>query len=112
MCLRGTAFAAQEVAANMKAAGVNVIVPKPYPHLSSKRVLVMEFCDGFPVRDMDNMDKYKVDRHVLMDRICQSFAVQMHVNGFFNAGEKAFLPVLAFFATAAKVPLDIHFFPR
>ena len=66
---------------------MNVIVPKPCTRLNTKRVLLMEFCDGFAVRDMDAMNKNKVDRNLLMDRICQAFAVQMHVNGFFNAGD-------------------------
>lgn len=77
----------QEVAKNMEAAGVEAIVPKPNKVFLSPRVLVMDFCHGFSVRDTASMDKHGVDRGALMHRICRAFAVQMHVNGFFNAGE-------------------------
>jgi len=83
--MRLEAAALKEVGANMKAAGVQAIVPAPCDQHLTARVLVMEFCHGFSVRDTEAMDRHGVDRKVLMHRICHAFAVQMHVNGFFNA---------------------------
>jgi predicted unusual protein kinase regulating ubiquinone biosynthesis (AarF/ABC1/UbiB family) len=71
----------------MKAAGVRAVVPTPRTDMLTRRVLVMEFCHGFSVRDMQAMDKHGVDREALLHRICHAWAVQMHVDGFFNAGE-------------------------
>ena len=60
---------------------VQAIIPKVIPGLVKERVLVMEFCEGFPVRDLDKMDEYRVDRRLLLERICSAWAVQMHVGG-------------------------------
>jgi predicted unusual protein kinase regulating ubiquinone biosynthesis (AarF/ABC1/UbiB family) len=63
---------------------VQAIIPKVIPGLVKERVLVMEFCEGFPVRDLQKMDEFKVDRRLLLERICSAWAVQMHVGGLFN----------------------------
>eukprot|EP00873_Tetraselmis_striata_P006515 jgi/Tetstr1/426779/TSEL_016994.t1 len=83
--MRIEARALKEVAANMKAAGVRAIVPAPRDDMLSRRVLVMEFCHGFSVRSLELMDKHGVDREALLHRVCHAWAVQMHVDGFFNA---------------------------
>jgi predicted unusual protein kinase regulating ubiquinone biosynthesis (AarF/ABC1/UbiB family) len=64
---------------------VQAIIPKVIPGLVKERVLVMEFCEGFAVRDLEKMDEYKVDRRLLLERICSAWAIQMHVGGVFNA---------------------------
>eukprot|EP00039_Didymoeca_costata_P009150 m.121005 g.121005 ORF g.121005 m.121005 type:complete len:1560 (+) comp14378_c1_seq1:183-4862(+) len=79
----------QTVRDNLKAAKVNVIVPELVSDkgrkLVSTGVLVMEFCEGFKVTDLDMLDKYNVDREALMKRICQAYAQQVYIDGFFNA---------------------------
>jgi aarF domain-containing kinase len=64
---------------------IKAIVPKFIPGLVTERVLVMEFCHGFAVRDLELLDKYSVNRELLLERICGAWAVQMHVGGAFNA---------------------------
>lgn len=64
---------------------VDVIMPQVIPGLITERVLVMDYCQGFAVRDTDKLDEYNVDRELLMKRICEAWAVQMHVGGVFNA---------------------------
>ena len=70
----------------MERAGIKVIVPKiPNEDLVKPDVLVMEYCQGFSVREVESYEKHGVDRLALLDRICASFAVQMHIDGHFNA---------------------------
>eukprot|EP00536_Pseudo-nitzschia_multiseries_P001288 jgi/Psemu1/234462/estExt_Genewise1.C_160099 len=62
-----------------------VILPETIDGLVTERVLVMEYCEGFPVKDTASMDRHGVDRALLLERICEAWAVQMHVGGLFNA---------------------------
>lgn len=64
---------------------VQAIVPKTIPGLVTERVLVMDFCEGFPIRDTAKLDLYRVDRELLLERVCTAWAIQMHVGGIFNA---------------------------
>ena len=64
---------------------VQAIIPKTISNLVTERVIVMDFCEGFPVRDTHLMDKYSVDRELLLERICEAWAMQVHVGGLFNA---------------------------
>lgn len=62
-----------------------VIIPQIISDLVKEKVLVMEFCQGFPIRDIQKMEEYNVNREVLLERVCTAWAVQMHVAGVFNA---------------------------
>ena len=77
------------IAKNMADAGIKVIIPKitqkDGKDLVTKGVLVMEFCEGFKVTDVKQLDKYGVDREALMNRICQAYAHQVYIDGKFNA---------------------------
>ncbi|CDJ31169.1 LOW QUALITY PROTEIN: Beta-lactamase family protein, related [Eimeria mitis] len=64
--------------------GIGVIIPKCYPNLVTKSVMVMEFIDGFKVTDVEKLDQYGVDRRELMYKLCDSFAYQIHIDGLFN----------------------------
>lgn len=70
----------------MDKANIKVIIPRiPNADLVKPDVLVMEYCDGFSVRNVHEFDKHGVDRNILLERVCNSFAVQMHHDGLFNA---------------------------
>jgi len=75
----------REVRDLLRSSGVRAIIPETVPSLISERVLVMDFCEGFAVKDTDAMDRNGVDRELLLKRVCESWAVQMHVGGLFNA---------------------------
>jgi len=75
----------QEVSDLLCEHNVRAIIPKTIPGLVKKRILVMDFCEGFPVKDLKSMDKYDVDRKLLLQRVCSAWAIQMHVGGVFNA---------------------------
>jgi aarF domain-containing kinase len=74
-----------DVSHMLKKADIAVIIPDTISDLVTERVLVMDFCHGFPVRDTQLLDEYNVDRELLLERVCAAWAVQMHVGGVFNA---------------------------
>ena len=48
--LRNEASNLRAVGANLRARGIEVIVPRPFPEFTTEKVLVMEFCEGFSVK--------------------------------------------------------------
>ena len=68
---------------------IRAIVPGTVEGLITEKVLVMDCCQGFPIRDAENLDRYKVDRRLLLERVCQSWAAQMHLLGRSNADPHA-----------------------
>jgi aarF domain-containing kinase len=88
---------------------VQAIIPKVIPGLVFERVLVMEFCEGFAVRDLDKMDEYNVDRRLLLERICSAWAVQMHVGGVFNADPHSGNILVSTAASDSSTPVLLDF---
>jgi|AntRauTorckE5430_2_1112549.scaffolds.fasta_scaffold04840_1 aarF domain-containing kinase len=74
-----------EVRKLLQEQNIRAIVPDVVPELVKERVLVMDFCEGFTIRDLDALDSHGVDRELLLKRVCDSWAAQMHVGGVFNA---------------------------
>lgn len=74
-----------EVRNLLEASDIRAKVPKSIPELVTERVLTMEFCQGFPIRDLVKLDDNHVDRSLLLSRVCEAWAMQMHVGGCFNA---------------------------
>lgn len=74
----------ERVRRDMEASGLDVVVPRIHQQYTTERVIVMEFCPGFKVTDSEQLDAHGVDREALLRRICQAFAYQVYVNGFFN----------------------------
>ena len=64
---------------------IRAIVPNVIPELVTEKVLVMDYCEGFPIRDIESLDANKVDRQLLLERVCKAWAAQMHNSGVFNA---------------------------
>ena len=79
----------REVRANLRAAGIDAIVPMPVPGMVSRRAFAMNFCDGFKVTDEEALAMHAVDREALMVRIVQIYAQQLFVDGLFNADPHA-----------------------
>lgn len=70
-----------EAGANMAKSGVKVVVPAPIDGYTTSKVLVMEYCPGFSVRDVEEMSRRNADRETILSRVCEAWAVQMHING-------------------------------
>ena len=51
--------------------------------------MVMDYCEAYPIRDIESLDKYNVDRSLLLERVVKSWAAQMHLLGTFNADPHA-----------------------
>jgi len=73
----------EEIRKLLKKNNVKVIVPKS--KLAKEKVLIMDYCDGFPVRDIQLLDTLQVDKKLLLERVCKAWAIQLHVGGVFNA---------------------------
>eukprot|EP01053_Blabericola_migrator_P007484 Blabericola_migrator_1__7483@NODE_381_length_9180_cov_88_545814_g304_i0_p1_GENE_NODE_381_length_9180_cov_88_545814_g304_i0NODE_381_length_9180_cov_88_545814_g304_i0_p1_ORF_typecomplete_len1318_score281_16ABC1/PF03109_16/2_4e32Betalactamase/PF00144_24/3_9e23Betalactamase/PF00144_24/58Betalactamase/PF00144_24/43WaaY/PF06176_11/3_1e14RIO1/PF01163_22/1_1e04RIO1/PF01163_22/5_1e11RIO1/PF01163_22/4_2e03Kdo/PF06293_14/1e06APH/PF01636_23/9_4e05APH/PF01636_23/4_2e03Pkinase_Tyr/PF07714_17/0_16YrbLPhoP_reg/ len=68
----------------MERAGIRVIIPRCYPEYTTRKVMVMEFIDGFKVTDKVKLAEYGVDVDKLCCDITRSFAYQIHMDGLFN----------------------------
>ena len=78
-----------EVAANLRAAGLEAVVPTPLPGLVSTRALVMSFEEGFKITDLEALAMHAVDCQALMARVVHIYGQQLFVDGFFNADPHA-----------------------
>ena len=87
----------------LQQSNICAIVPKPILNFVTEKIIVMDFCEGFPVRDNDKLNSYNVNRELLLERVCAAWAVQMHVGGVFNCdphlGKFLFLFCLMFTAS-------------
>ena len=71
-------------------AGVtDVFVPKVYSDLTTRKVLVMEWVDGYRLTDSTSLAKYGLDRSKLIDTLVQCSLQQILENGFFHADPHA-----------------------
>ena len=62
-----------------------IYVPKVYRHLSTDKVLVMEFVDGIKVSDLDALTKANLNLELIADRGADSILKQIFEHGFFHA---------------------------
>eukprot|EP01068_Selenidium_serpulae_P002502 Selendium_serpulae@DN2496_c0_g1_i3.p1 len=64
--------------------GIDYVVPQPFAELTTKRVMVMEFCEGFKVSDNNMWQQTGASKEQLVTKLCESFAYQILVDGLFN----------------------------
>ena len=64
---------------------LEVIIPAVWDDYTTKRVLVMDFCEGFPIKRVADLDEHHVDRKILLEAVTTAFAHQIFVDGCFNA---------------------------
>lgn len=69
----------------MRRAQVPVLVPSIVPTMTTPRVLVMEWMEGFKVTNTVALDSCHIDRSKLLSRICEAMAQQIYLDGIFNA---------------------------
>eukprot|EP00986_Skeletonema_menzelii_P013349 scaffold7689_cov139-Skeletonema_menzelii.AAC.3 len=63
----------------------DVFVPKVYSELTSRKVLTMEWVDGFRLTDSASLEENNLDRKKLVDTLVQCSLRQIMENGFFHA---------------------------
>lgn len=66
-----------------------VFVPDVYNDTSTKKVLTMEYIDGFRVDDLDALHDYLVDPHAVAQTVVDAFAQMIYVNGFVHCDPHA-----------------------
>ncbi len=62
-----------------------IYVPKVYRHLSTDKVLTMEFIEGIKVSDIDALAKAELDLELIADRGAELILKQIFEHGFFHA---------------------------
>jgi len=62
-----------------------IYVPKAYRHLSTDKVLVMEFVEGIKVSDLDTLADANLDLELIADRGANIILKQIFEHGFFHA---------------------------
>ena len=77
----------QQVKTLLQDQGIRAVVPETI--LATEKIIVMEYCAGYPIRDVKQLDHYQVDRYLLLQRVVQAWAAQIHVLGTFNADPHA-----------------------
>lgn len=62
----------------------SVEIPRPFRALSSRRVLVMSFCEGKRIDDLEQIEMCGVSKEAVMNALSQTCAYMMYVTDIFN----------------------------
>ena len=62
-----------------------VIIPRVYREVTTTRVLVMEFFEGFRVTEVDEILRHNVDTTKMVENLIAFYGDQLLVHGFFHA---------------------------
>lgn len=49
-------------------------------YVLNKKVLVMEYCEGFSIRNFNKIIERNINRSILLDRICTAWAIQVTIH--------------------------------
>jgi predicted unusual protein kinase regulating ubiquinone biosynthesis (AarF/ABC1/UbiB family) len=62
-----------------------VIIPKVYREFTTRRVLVMQFFEGFRVTEVDEIVRHNIDVQKVIDNLIEFYGEQLLIHGFFHA---------------------------
>jgi len=62
-----------------------VIIPRVYREVSTARVLVMQFFEGFRVTEVDEILRHNIDTNKMIENLIDFYGGQLLVHGFFHA---------------------------
>ncbi|MCC7077907.1 MAG: AarF/ABC1/UbiB kinase family protein [Acidimicrobiia bacterium] len=62
----------------------NLRIPRPYPEYSGRAVLTMEFLDGFPIDDLDEIMRRGLDPKPLVEALLRSWFLTTLRDGLFH----------------------------
>ncbi|PYS27976.1 MAG: hypothetical protein DMG11_14495 [Acidobacteria bacterium] len=62
-----------------------VIIPKVYREVTTTRVLVMQFFEGFRVTEVDEIVRHNIDTRKMIENLIEFYGEQLLVHGFFHA---------------------------
>jgi predicted unusual protein kinase regulating ubiquinone biosynthesis (AarF/ABC1/UbiB family) len=72
------------IAANF-AQRIDVVIPRIYHDLTTRRVLTMELVEGIKVTDVDALAQAGIDKHAVAQKLIEIFTQQILRDGFFHA---------------------------
>ena len=75
----------RETIARNLAARADVVVPRLYRELSTRRVLVMELVEGIKVTDVAALERAGIDKQAVAQKLMEVFCEQVLRDGFFHA---------------------------
>jgi ubiquinone biosynthesis protein len=59
--------------------------PQLFSELTTSRVIVTEFVEGFKINDLEKYKEYQLNPEQIMGKLIQSYALQIFKNGFYHA---------------------------
>src|SRR5215470_11814291 len=62
-----------------------VIIPRVYRDVTTTRVLVMQFFEGFRITEVDEILRHNVDTKKMIENLIEFYGDQLLVHGFFHA---------------------------
>jgi len=62
-----------------------VIIPRVYREVTTTRVLVMQFLEGFRVTEVDEILRHNIDTKEMIENLIEFYGDQLLVHGFFHA---------------------------
>lgn len=62
-----------------------VIIPKVYREVTTTRVLVMQFFEGFRVTEVDEILRHNIDTRRMIENLIELYGEQLLIHGFFHA---------------------------
>jgi ubiquinone biosynthesis protein len=74
-----------ETLARNFAARSDVVIPRVYHDLTTRRVLTMELVDGIKITELDAMAAAGIDKHQIAQKLIEIFTEQILRDGFFHA---------------------------
>ncbi len=60
-------------------------IPKVYTNYSSKKVLVMEYCEGVKISNLQQLDSWQIDRDDLSEKLVRGYCQMIFEDGFYHA---------------------------
>jgi len=74
-----------EIIAGNFAEHTDVVIPRVYRDLTTRRVLTMELVEGIKVTDVDALERAGIDKHAVAQKLIEMFTQQILRDGFFHA---------------------------
>ena len=63
----------------------SVIIPKVYRELTTTRVLVMQYFEGFRVTEVESVVRHNIDVQKVIENLIEFYGDQLLIHGFFHA---------------------------
>ncbi|HEX3409008.1 MAG TPA: AarF/UbiB family protein [Candidatus Binataceae bacterium] len=63
----------------------DVVIPRIYRDLTTRRVLTMELVEGLRVTDVEGLERAGIDKHAVAQKLIEMFTQQILRDGFFHA---------------------------